>query len=125
MKDILVCLTAVISIPTKYKWVAFSNDTAFEYATAKRFDNKKDCYNDMRDAVFSKMKWNTEYDEDFNEDDDAVGYRVHFTRDMIVHASYSGIYVYKIVDEDENPNYEDVFTEELIDYLKELGIWYW
>lgn len=82
----------------KYKWSAESNDGAFEDESRKSFDTKRECYNDMRNAALKKMKWNTEFDEDFDdmEDGDYIGYKVKFSKDKIIHESYSGIYTYEI-----------------------------
>lgn len=41
------------------------------------------------------MKWNTEFDEDFDEVDE-IGYGVLFSKDKIIHESYSGEYTYEI-----------------------------
>jgi hypothetical protein len=43
----------------KYKWIAECSDGAFNDESAL-FDTKRDCYNNMRNAVLEKMKWNTE-----------------------------------------------------------------
>lgn len=108
----------------KCKWVAYAKDTVYEKFSQGSFDNKKDCYNDMRNAVLEKMKWNTEYDEDFEYEDDAIGYKVRFTQDMIIHTSYSGVYVYKIVGADEVVKYNDIFTNEFKEWLKEIDLFY-
>lgn len=108
----------------KCKWVAFSHDGAYENFSRKSFDDKKDCYNDMRNAVLEKMKWNTEYDEDFPESDTAIGYKVLFKQDMIIHTSYSGAYVYKIVGADDVVKIEDIFTEEFKEWLKVMDLRY-
>lgn len=109
--------------PMKCKWVAFSNDGAYEDCSKGSFEDKKDCYDDMRKAVLEKMKWNTNYDEDFDDEDCAIGYKVRFTQDMIIHTSFSGTYVYKIVGENENLMLEDIFTEEFNDWLKKMDLW--
>ena len=112
-------------VPCKCKWVAYSNDGSYEDFSRSSFDNKKDCYNDMRNAVLEKMKWNTEYDEDFTCTDDAVGYKVLFTQDMIIHTSFSGTYVYKIVGADDVVKIEDIFTEEFNQWLVKSDMnWY-
>ena len=113
-----VCIYIEKIVPTKYKWVAFSNDGAYEVKSKKMFESKKDCYDDMRNAVLEKMKWNTEYDEDFEQQEDAVGYKVRFTQDMIIHVSYSGTYVYKIVGEYDEVKMKDIFTDEFKKWLK-------
>jgi hypothetical protein len=41
------------------------------------------------------MKWNTEYDEDF-EENDCINYEVEFYKDKIVHHSYSGTYTWRL-----------------------------
>jgi hypothetical protein len=83
----------------KYKWIAECNDGAFNDESAL-FDSEKECYNDMRNAVLEKMKWNTEFDDDFTDiqEDDYIGYEVHFSKREITHKSYSGLYTYKIVE---------------------------
>lgn len=82
----------------KYRWIAKSDDGAFEDESALVFDTKRECYDDMRDAVLQKMKWNTEYDNDFEFEDDYIGYKVLFGQNKITHHSYSGLYTYEIVE---------------------------
>lgn len=92
----------------KYKWVAESNDRSFEDESRRDFTSKEDCYNDMRNAALEKMKWNTEfYDVD---DNDTLGYKVHFSKNKIVHESYSGVYTYAIKEVEEMKTIE--LTEE-------------
>ena len=110
-------------VPTKCKWVAYSNDNSYEDFSRGSFDNKKDCYDDMRNVALEKMKWNTNYDEDY-ADADSVSYKVRFTQDMIIHTSFSGTYVYKIVGENEDVKHEDIFTEEFNEWLKKMDLWY-
>ena len=81
----------------KFRWVANSND-GWDDASTKTFDTEVEAYNDMRDAVFEKMKWNTEHDEDVSEYEE-VTYEVSFKPTEIVHKSFSGIYTYKIVED--------------------------
>ena len=90
----------------KYKWIAECSDGAFNDESAL-FDSEKECYNDMRNAVLEKMKWNTEYDDDFTDiqDDDYIGYEVHFSKREITHKSYSGKYTYKIVEQPQKKKY--------------------
>lgn len=91
----------------KYKWIAECSDGAFNDESAL-FNTEKECYNDMRNAVLEKMKWNTEYDEDFGDvpDDEYIGYDVRFKRRKITYKSYSGLYTYKIVEVEETKLYE-------------------
>lgn len=83
----------------KFKWIAECTDGAFNDESAL-FDSEKECYNNMRDAVLEKMKWNTECDDDFtdNQEGDYIGYEVHFIKRDITNKSYSGLYSYKIVE---------------------------
>lgn len=79
-----------------YRWFASSDDGCYEISGTKFFSSKKDCYNDMRDAVLKKMKWNTDFSVDFGDDDEIIGYDVKFSKNKIVHTSYSGTYTYEI-----------------------------
>lgn len=79
----------------KYSWRASSNDGCYE-TQGMLFSTKQEAYNDMRHYALEKMKWNTEWED--VEEDDTIGYEVHFSRNKIVHESYSGIYTYEIVE---------------------------
>lgn len=79
----------------KYSWKAKSDDGCYE-TQGMLFSTKQEAYNDMRHYALEKMKWNTEWED--VEEDDTIGYEVHFSRNKIVHESYSGIYTYKIVE---------------------------
>lgn len=81
-----------------FYWEAHSTDGSFEDESEAFFEDRKKAYEDMRNAVLEKMKWNTEYDEDF-EDGESVSYEVEFSRDRIVHKSYSGEYIYELREE--------------------------
>ena len=94
----------------KYRWVAESNDRSFEDESRQDFASKEECYNDMRNSALEKMKWNTEfYDVDEN---DTLGYKVHFSKNKIIHESYSGVYTYEIKEVKEMKTFE--FTEEQV-----------
>ena len=86
---------------TTYHWRAYSDDGGFEDESTKDFETEKEAYEDMRNAALEKMKWNTEYDEDF-EDDVPIGYTVIFEKNKITHSSYSGLYVYEIFNDGVN-----------------------
>lgn len=86
-------------VQVAYKWVASSDDGAFEDESQTMFSSKKSCYNNMRRHALAKMEWNTQYDEDFC-DCDCIGYEVQFTPNSIIHKSYSGVYTYQIVEVD-------------------------
>lgn len=58
------------------------------------FATKKDCYDDMRNHALEKTKWNTEFDEDF-EEGVPISYEFTFHPDEIKATSYSGTYVWK------------------------------
>ena len=82
----------------KYKWVAECSDGAFNDESRELYQTKEECYCYMRDAALEKMKWNTEYNQDFDNEEDSIGYKVSFSQNEIVHTSYSGTYTYKIVE---------------------------
>lgn len=91
----------------KYKWIAECSDGAFYRESDKVFDSERECYNDMRNAVLEKMKWNTEFDDDFTDiqEGDYIGYEVHFSKREITHKSYSGLYTYKIIEVSEKKSF--------------------
>ena len=86
-----------------YRWRAYSDDGCFEDECTQDFKTEKEAYEDMRKAALEKMKWNTEYDEDY-EDDIPIGYTVNFmfSKRKITHESYSGLYTYEIFDDSED-----------------------
>lgn len=79
----------------KYRWIASSNDGAFQDESEQEFNSKEDCYNDMRNAALEKMKWNTEFKHDYF-DCASISYEVIFSQGKIIHESYSGVYTYEI-----------------------------
>lgn len=97
----------------KYKWIASSDDGSFEDESIQAFTYKRECYNDMRNAALKKMKWNTEFYD--VEDNDTLGYKVHFSKNKIIHESYSGVYTYEIKEVEEMKTIE--LTEECIKML--------
>lgn len=110
----------------RYKWVAYCHDWAFEDKSNGTFEDENECYYDMRNAALEKMKWNTNIEDgDFeycqNDYTDGITYEVHFAKKMIVHKSYSGTYVYLMLEEDETDSYFDVFSKERVEELKGLG----
>ena len=82
-----------------FYWKVSSNDGAYEERSEWTFDTKKSAYENMRIAALEKMKWNTEYEEDFDEQGEPIEYKVIFSRDKIIHESYSGIYTYEIYED--------------------------
>ena len=78
-----------------FYWKAKSNDSCFEDKSTCLFKTKKEAYDDMRNAALNKMKWNTEFEEDFAEEN-TIDYHISFSKNSIVHNSYSGQYTYKI-----------------------------
>lgn len=97
----------------KYKWVAESNDRSFEDESIKEFTSKEECYNDMRNAALEKMKWNTEFTD--CDENDTLGYKVHFSQNKIIHESYSGIYTYEIKEVNKMKTIE--LTEEQVNMV--------
>ena len=81
----------------RYEWVASCDDGAFKDYSKQTFKTKEECYNDMRNNALEKMKWNTEY-TDFENENDSIGYNVSFSQNKITHNSYSGLYIYEIVE---------------------------
>lgn len=111
----------------RYKWVCYSDDTAFEDKSDRVFDTIEECHKDMQDHALEKMKWNTNYaDGDYNDCTDncfdGITYKVFFARNMIIHQSYSGGYVYKIVGEFDNPTISDIFTKDVVDFMLRRGL---
>ena len=80
----------------RFKWVAESND-GWDDCSTRTFGTEKEAYDDIRDAVLQKMKWNTEHDEEVTEYGE-VTYQVSFKPREIVHKSFSGVYTYSIVE---------------------------
>lgn len=109
----------------KYSWKAKSDDGAFEDDSKIKFDTKKEAYNNMRHHALAKMKWNTEW-EDFDDmsKEDWIGYDVKFHQDYIIHTSYSGTYVYEIVEHPEIIRKHDRTWEVLESFTpKEMYDW--
>ena len=94
----------------KYRWVAESNDRSFEDESRQEFASKEECYNDMRNAALEKMKWDTEFTD--CDENDTLGYKVHFSQNKIIHESYSGVYTYEIKEVEEMKTIE--LTDEQI-----------
>lgn len=80
-----------------YDWLCKSND-GYEEESKCDFETKREAYEDMRNAALEKIKWNTEFDEDFEDKDDMIDYHIdfYFSKGEIVHESYSGVYTYVI-----------------------------
>lgn len=90
----------------KYKWIAKCGDGTFNDESAL-FDTKKDCYNNMRNAVLEEIKCNTEYFGELGDvpEDEYIGYDIRFTRGKITHTSHNGLYTYSIVEVKEKKSY--------------------
>lgn len=109
----------------KYGWKAKSDDGAFEDASIRWFDTHKEAYNNMRHHALAKMKWNTEWN-DFDDlcEEDFIAYGVQFSRNKIVHNSYSGEYTYEIVEHPEIIRKHDRTWEVLESFTpKEMYDW--
>ena len=105
----------------KYSWKASSNDGCYEDKGSRWFDTKKEAYEDMREYALEKMQWNTEW-EDVDEND-TLGYEVHFSRNKIVHESYSGTYTYEIVPSHETIRKHNRMWEVLDSFLPTENEW--
>lgn len=92
------------------KWVAESSDGCYTH-TSGVFNNLKECYEDMRNAALEKAKWNTEFDEDF-EEGVVIGYEFKFHPLKITHESYSGTYTYRVVNADGTEVDKSLFPYE-------------
>lgn len=82
-----------------YYWVANSDDGAYCINNINQcFKTQKEAYDDMRDAALEKVKWNTQYDEDYADGTEVIDYDIHFkfSQNKIIHESYSGTYTYEI-----------------------------
>ena len=89
---IVPCLVEEIG-KVHYKWNVTCNDGSIDEDSEKTFASEQECYEDMRNAALEKMKWNTEFLHDF-EDNETIGYEVKFSPRKITHNSYSGLYTY-------------------------------
>lgn len=103
-----------MGIKREFNWVCSSDDGAYFKYSPESFDNERDCYNAMRSEALEKVKWNTQFDEDFNDmgEGDSIGYSMSFSPKMITHFSYSGHYTYLMVE-------GDPFSKEVQDELAE------
>lgn len=106
----------------KYSWIVSSNDGSYEGQSCGFFDTKKEAYEDMRKEALEKMKWNTEL-EDFSDigEEDYIAYEVKFHPNYIVHESYSGIYTYKIVSQNETVYLHDRDWEVIDSFKPKTG----
>lgn len=78
-----------------YMWEATSNDHSYHEESKRIFETRREAYEDMREAALKKMKWNTEYAEDF-KDGEPIVYEVSFHPETIKNESYSGNYCWHI-----------------------------
>lgn len=109
-----------------FKWIAESND-GWTDESDRKFQTQAECYSDMLVAATRKMRWNVDFNdvcEDcmaYEEDgiiktsgmmldhcgrhspgaNWCIGYRLECHPHMIQHASYSGLYTYRIVKEED------------------------
>lgn len=109
-----------------FKWIAESDDGSFHDESSRIFATQRECYEDMLIAATEKMRWNVTYNDVIEDceiyeedglvktpgemidyggehapgDNWAIGYRLECHPHMIQHASYSGLYTYRIIRED-------------------------
>lgn len=91
----------------RYKCYATSEDRSYEQESAYYY-SFAECRDTMMHFALNKMAWNTQL-SDFGKDCNEIGYEVKFYRDMVAHSSYSGKYIFIILDADI-----DVAKETLI-----------
>ena len=72
-----------------YYWILDCD--CYSEQSKNNFESKKECYEDMRQAVNRKVLWNIEY-TDFDSDDDMIEIGITATRNQIKCQSYSGTY---------------------------------
>ena len=106
-----------------FYWECESNDGYHELSETK-FRTRKECYDNMRGAVLSKMTWNTNYQEDFDMTEEeldklpinhdfmgkegCIAYEVMFSPNQIIHSSYSGIYTYTMKEVLPCPDFDNI-----------------
>ena len=91
-----------------YKWYGVSDSLSFEQTSGQFFNDFKRCRESMQNAALLKMRWNTEI-TDFDLGCNEIHYEVNFRKDMVAHKSYSGQYVFIVLDADL-----DIAQHELI-----------
>ena len=106
----------------KYSWKASSNDGCYEAKASRNFATKREAYCDMREEALEKMKWNTEWTD--VDEEDTIGYKVHFSQNKIVHESYSGIYTYTLIEVEDKVELHDR-TWEIIDSFTPKVMYDW
>ena len=106
----------------KYSWKASSNDGCYEAEASRNFATKREAYCDMREEALEKMKWNTEWTD--VDEEDTIGYKVHFSQNKIVHESYSGIYTYTLIEVEDKVKLHDR-DWEVIDSFTPRAMYDW
>lgn len=81
-----------------YKMYATSEDNSFEQESSK-YSSFAECRDTMMRFALNKIAWNTQL-SDFDKDCNEIGYEVKLYRDMVAHSSYSGKYIFIILDAD-------------------------
>ena len=83
-----------------YMWVAKNGEDKVEDHSEGIFEDEKQAYENMRDAAFDKMAYDTKYDEEYMNTDEyeegAIDYSLSFSRNKIVAKCYSGVVTYEI-----------------------------
>lgn len=107
----------------RYSWKASSDDGSFEDEGQVWFKTHKEAYEDMRVYALEKMKWNTEWSDldDIEDEDNWIGYNVKFNPNYIVHESYSGVYTYEIVERREMVYLHDREWEVIDSFTPQKG----
>lgn len=110
-----------------YYWRAYSNDGVYELDSmidfGRQFETKIEAYDDMRNEALDKMKWNTEYDEDYCDETETIEYDVCFSQNKIIHNSYSGLYTYEIYSDKNKKGDKEIMNvlDNVYAYVTEEG----
>ena len=102
-------------VETKYRWIAVSTDGSYEDNSQEDCLTLKDIYIDMRNRVLEKMAWNIEFEDFEGEENSFIGYKAEFSVREITHHSYSGFYIYRVLEVGRE-------REELIDLIKKANV---
>jgi hypothetical protein len=75
----------------------------------------------MRESALKKMCWNTEFDQDFADITDTIGYEVKFSQYKIIHESYSGVYTYEIKEIEDKKVSVELTDEQITTIINALS----
>lgn len=116
----------------KYKWYGVSDSLSFEQFSDIAFIDFNNCRASMQKAAVMKMCWNTEI-TDFDLGCNTIHYDVNFHKDMVAHKSYSGKYVFIVLNADldiakhellKRMVKENFITETSMGLISECNFWH-